>query len=148
MTLRQAEFRLRRLADSFLGAALGAAVYAAWAIAVNWPAGPRIALTAGGAHWLMSTFLTYTGTGLMRQCFTAASQRQHGALLAFCGGMGFTYVLLIGVHQAIGTPHLWLTLAAGIVPTTLFCASYALLLSRTAPARDTPRAAAELHAVP
>ena len=136
MTLREAELGLRRLADSFLGAALGAAFYAAWAIAVNWPAGPRIAFAAGGAHWLMSAFLTYTGTGLMRQCFAAARSERDGALFAFVGGLGFTYALLISVHHTIGTPNLVLTLVAGIVPNILFCGSYALLLSRTTPARE------------
>lgn len=135
MTLHQLELRLRQATDSIWGAMFGAAVYAAWAIAVNWDAGLHIALKVGLAHWLTSTFLTYTGTGVMRQFFSAATSKFDGALLAFVSGLCFTYAVLIGVHHAVGTPHLLLTLAAGVIPNVLFCSSYALLLARTMPAR-------------
>lgn len=130
---------LRRLTDSLWGAALGALCYAVWATAVNWDASPRAALTAGFAHFLMSTFLTYTGTALMRQFFRLGSNRIEGAVIAGLGGLGFTYALLIGVHYAIGTPHIWLTLAAGVIPTLLFSGGYALLLARTMPVIDAPQ---------
>ncbi len=131
MTRREVELGLRRLVDSFLGAMLGAMVYAIWAIFVNWDAGPAIAFRAGGAHWLMSTLLTYYGTALMRVFFDAGSQAFDGAVLAMLGGLVFTYTVLIGVHHAIGTPHIGLTLAAGVVPNLLFCGGYSLLLLRT-----------------
>ena len=38
---------------------------------------------------------------------------------------------LWGVHAAIGTPQVVMTLAAGFIPTLLFCLGYALLLART-----------------
>lgn len=131
------ERQLRRLADSFLGAMLGALVYAAWAVFANWPAGPKVAFTVGTAHWLASTFLTYTGTAVMRHFFALAIEKRDGALLAFASGLGFTYAVLLAVHHAVATPNLAFTLAAGVVPNLLFCGSYALLLARTAPA-STP----------
>jgi len=133
MNLPQFEQRARRLIDSFWGAVLGAGVYGAWATFANWDAGWQVALTVGLSHWLMSTFLTYTGTGVMRRCYRVGRGRLEGALLALTGGLSFTYVLLIALHHAIGTPHLALTLAAGVIPNLLFCSSYSLLLSRTLP---------------
>lgn len=126
------ERQLRQLTSSFAGAVLGGLIYAIWAVAVNWDAGPAMALRAGTAHWLMSTFLTYYGTALMRVFFDAGSQALDGAILAMLGGLAFTYSVLIGVHHAIGTPHLALTLAAGVIPNLLFCGGYSLLLLRTA----------------
>lgn len=135
--------RLRRLTDSAWGAALGALFYAAWAVAVNWDGGRELAFTIGAAHWAMSAFLTYTGTGVMRQCFGLGTSKRVAAMLAIAGGLVFTYALLISVHHFIGTPHIALTLAAGALPTLMFCCSYALLLTRTAPLRDAgPTAAA------
>ncbi len=141
MTLPQFEQRARQLIDSFWAAVFGAGVYGAWATFANWDAGPRLAFTAGLAHWLMSTLLTYTGTGVMRQCFQLGNSKPEGALLAFSCGLGFTYTLLIGVHHAIGTPHVALTLAAGVIPNLLFCGSYALLLARTVAAQPAEPAA-------
>ncbi|WP_428309937.1 hypothetical protein [Hydrocarboniphaga sp.] len=131
MTRPQLEAGLRRLTDSLLGAMLGALVYAAWVLFVNWDAGHRIAMTAASFHWVMSTFLTYTGTGVMRQFYRLADRPRVGALLACGGGLLFTYALLISVHHAIGTPHIALTLAAGAIPTLVFCISYSSLLVRT-----------------
>ena len=124
--------RLRRLTDGLAGAVLGGAVYAAWVAAVNWDAGIKIAFTAALAHWVMSTFITYTGTGWMRRMDALGSTAIERIALAFFGGLAFTYAVLISVHQALGTPHLALTLAAGVVPNLLFCGGYALLLARTA----------------
>lgn len=133
MTRPELELQARRLIDSFWGAALGAAVYAAWAIFANWDAGLKVALSVGLAHWLTSTFLTYTGTGVMRRCFALGAHQTDRARIAFCCGLIYTYLVLVSVHHAIGTPHLMLTLAAGVIPNVLFCSSYALLLARTMP---------------
>lgn len=133
--------RLRAVVDSFWGACLGAAVYAAWAVWANWDAGRHIALAAGLTHWVASTFLTYTGTGVMRQLHRHARGAAGAMLLCFGGGLLYTYALLLGAHALVGTAHLALTLAAGVVPNLLFCGSYALLLSRThalaSPARSS-----------
>ncbi|MES2883230.1 MAG: hypothetical protein V4709_00375 [Pseudomonadota bacterium] len=125
------EIWLRRAIDSFAGAVFGGLVYAAWATFANWDAGPRLALGIGLTHWLTSTFITYSGTGVMRQFFGAATTRRDGALLSFVAGLAYTYIVLLAVHYAIGTPHIPLTLAAGVIPNVLFCSSYALLLART-----------------
>ena len=127
--------RLRRLVDSVVGAILGGAVYGAWVLYVNWDAGVRIAGTAAAAHWAMSTLLTYCGTGLMRRCYRLGSRPLEAILFACGGGLTLTYALLISVHLAIGTPHLALTLAAGVVPNLVFCISYVSLLLRTEPLR-------------
>lgn len=125
--------RLRKVVDSFWGACLGAGVYAAWAVWANWDAGSHIALRAGLTHWVMSTFLTYTGTATMRQLHRLGRGPVTSALCCFGGGLFYTYALLIGAHVAVGTAYIALTLAAGVVPNLLFCGSYALLLARTRP---------------
>lgn len=126
--------RLRRVTDSFWGACFGAGVYAAWAVWANWEAGERVAYTAGLTHWLVSTFLTYTGTGVMRRCYARGRRAAEAAALSFGGGLAYTYALLFGAHLLTGTAHIALTLAAGVIPNILFCSSYTLLLSRTQPA--------------
>lgn len=131
------EQRLRALTDSAPGAALGALVYAVWATAVNWEAGPAMALRTGALHWLLSALLTYYGTASMRLFFQAGRTALDGAILAFVSGLAFTYAVLIGVHGVNGTPQLALTLAAGVIPNLLFCGGYALLLLRS-PAPETP----------
>ena len=123
--------RLRGATDSFWGACLGAGVYAAWAVWANWDAGERIAFTAGLTHWVVSTFLTYTGTGVMRRCYVRGPGAMEAAALSFCGGLAYTYALLLSAHSLVGTAHIALTLAAGVIPNILFCGSYTLLLSRT-----------------
>lgn len=131
MSRRELEHMLRRAIDSIWGAMFGALVYAAWAVFANWDAGMHAALIIGATHWAASTFLTYTGTGVMRQCFVLATRRSEGMAYAFVGGLSYTYALLLAAHCMAGTPHLLLTLAAGVIPNVLFCGSYALLLSRT-----------------
>lgn len=133
MTRPELEWQARRLIDSFWGAMLGATVYAAWAIFANWDAGLKVAFTIGFAHWATSTVLTYTGTGVMRRSFAFGAHKTDSGLIAFGCGLIYTYLLLVSVHHAIGTPHVLLTLAAGVIPNVLFCSSYALLLARTAP---------------
>lgn len=122
--------RLRRLLDSPLGAVLGGAVYGSWASYANWVAGPASALRIGFAHFAMSTGLTVIGVALMNRLFALSRRPRIGAVLAFCGSMAATYSLLIGVHLALGTPHIALTLAPGLIPTTSFCVLYPLLLLR------------------
>jgi len=137
MTLLQ---RLRTVVDSFWGACFGAGVYAAWAVWANWDAGRHLAFTAGLTHWVTSTFLTYTGTGAMRQLYRLGRQRGEAMWLGFGGGLLYTYALLISAHALVGTAHIALTLAAGVIPNLLFCGSYALLLSRTEPPAVSARA--------
>lgn len=132
---RQLSLRLRLLVESRTGAVLGAGVYAVWATAVNWDAGAAVALRAGAFHWIASALLTWWGTQAMRRCFDWGGNRGGSPLAraacAFCGGMGLTYGVLIALHGLIGTPHIALALAAGVLPTVLFCAGYAALLVRT-----------------
>lgn len=120
----------RYLMDSWLGAVLGGGAYGAWAVWANWGQGLKMALTIGAAHWLTSALLTYFGTMAMRR-FYGNAHGWAGCLRAFAGGLCLTYASLLAVHGLLGTQHLLLTLAPGIVPNILFCASYALLLKRT-----------------
>lgn len=122
---------VRYLMDSWFGAVLGGGVYGAWAVWANWGQGAKMALTIGAAHWLTSTLLTFFGTMAMRSCH-GSTRGWTGSLRAFVGGLGLTYASLFAVHGLLGTERLLLTLAPGIVPNILFCASYALLLKRTA----------------
>lgn len=124
--------RLRRLLDSPLGAVLGGAVYGSWAVWVNLVAGLGAALRIGTAHWAMSTGLTLIGVKLMNRLFRCSGDPRRAALCAFAGSLALTYMLLLGVHLALGTPHILLTLAPGLLPTIAFTALYSLLLLRHA----------------
>lgn len=125
--------RLRTVVDSFWGACLGACFYAAWASWANWDAGVPIAVRAGLTHWALSVILTYTGTGAMRRLHRLGRGPLESGLLCFIGGLLYAYALLIGVHACVGTVHIALTLAAGVIPNLIFCGSYTLLLARTQP---------------
>ena len=120
----------RYLMDSWVGAVLGGGVYGAWAVWANWEQGSKMALSIGAAHWLTSALLTFFGTMAMRK-FYGGARGWMGSLRAFAGGMGLTYASLFAVHGLLGTERLLLTLAPGVIPNILFCASYALLLKRT-----------------
>ena len=121
---------VRYLMDSWLGAVLGGGVYGAWAVWANWAQGASMAWGIGAAHWLTSALLTFFGTMAMRR-FYGKTQGWTGSLRAFAGGLALTYASLFAVHGLLGTEQLLLTLAPGILPNILFCASYALLLKRT-----------------
>lgn len=131
-------WRLRSLTDGPVGAALAALVYGSWAAWANVSAGTAVALRVALTHAALSATLTWCGTAWMRGFFRLGRSRSIGAVFAFGGGVALTYTLLIGVHQLIGTPFIALTLAAGLLPTLLFCGAYALLLSRTGLAAVTP----------
>ena len=127
---------VRYLVDSWFGALLGGSVYGAWAAWANWGQGAGMALAIGAAHWLTSTLLTYFGTMAMRWFYGDLDSRA-GGLRAFVGGLCLTYASLFAVHGLLGTQHLLLTLAPGIIPNILFCGSYALLLKRTRTATNS-----------
>jgi len=122
--------RLYRLMDSPLGAVLGAMVYGLWAFYVNRHAGLPHALLIGLTHWLMSVVLTIGCVALMRSLFWLPATARRGAALSMIGSLVVTYTLLVGVHLAIGTPHILLTLAPGMAPTIGFAAVYASLIYR------------------
>ena len=124
--------KIRGLMDSWFGAILGGGVYGAWASWANWDHGASHALAIGSAHWITSALLTFFGTMAMRKFFGSASGAV-GSLRALSGGLALTYFALLSVHTTIGTQHILLTIAPGIVPNVLFCSSYALLLMRTQP---------------
>lgn len=123
--------RLRRLTDSAGGALLGALPYALWAGFVNAPAGTAMALRAGLTHALVSATLTYVDAANMRYCFALGRTPVQRIAYAFGGGLALTYAVLITAHWLIGTPHIALTLAAGVIPNLLYGGGYALLLART-----------------
>lgn len=124
---------LRNLMDGVPGALLGGAVFGAWAAAVNWDAGGALAARAGLLHWFLSAMLTYSGTAAMRRFFGRPKTAMRGLIRACIGGLSLTYAVLLAAHSALGTPHLALTLAAGIVPNLAFCLTYSILLARTLP---------------
>lgn len=122
--------RLYRLMDSPLGAVLGAMVYGLWAFYVNRRAGLPHALLIGATHWLMSVVLTISCVALMRTLFWLPATARRGAALSMIGSLAVTYTLLVGVHLAIGTPHILLTLAPGMAPTIGFAVVYSSLIYR------------------
>ena len=125
---------VRYMMDSWFGAVLGGGIYGAWAVWANWSQGANTAWGIGAAHWLTSALLTFFGTLAMRHFYGRGQPQMWGwagSLRAFAGGLCLTYASLLAVHGVLGTQHLLLTLAPGIVPNILFCASYALLLKRT-----------------
>jgi hypothetical protein len=124
----------KHLMGSWLGAVLGGSVYGAWAVWANWSQGASTAWGIGAAHWLTSTLLTFFGTMAMRWFYGRAAGLRNsfrGSLRACGGGLALTYGSLLTVHGLLGTEQLLLTLAPGIIPNIVFCASYALLLKRT-----------------
>jgi hypothetical protein len=123
--------RIRGLMDGVPGAVLGSLVYGAWAVYANWNAGVATALRTGALHWMLSAFLTYFGTAIMRFFYGHPRSPLSGGVKAFCGGMAFSYSILLLVHWLNNTPFILLTLAAGIVPNALFCSIYATLLAKT-----------------
>jgi hypothetical protein len=135
--------RARRAMDGLVGATLGGAVYGGWTTAVNWSANPELALRAGAAHFALSFGLTLCGTAWMRNVFLRAAGLAAGAraALACSAGLALTYALLLSVHTAIGTPHILLSLAPGLVPNVAFCLTYALLLRKAPPAAAVHAAA-------
>lgn len=124
--------KLFRLMDSPLGAVLGGACYGAWALFINLGAGWPQALRSGGAHWAMSAAITYGSVLLMRRLFELGRDPLHGATLAVLGSLVLTYVILLTVHALIGTPHILLTLAPGLLPTIAFAVTFSGLLLREA----------------
>jgi hypothetical protein len=126
---------LRGLMDSWFGAILGGAVYGAWAVWANWGDGANQALKVGLAHWTTSALLTFFGTMAMR-FFYGQAHGAAGGMRAMVGGLCLTYATLFLVHGLIGTQHVLLTLAPGLIPNVLFCTSYALLLMRTQPLKE------------
>ena len=123
--------KLRWLTDSLGGAALGAMVYAIWAVCVNWSTSPSLAIRAGITHWVISTALTYCDAANMRYFFSLGRTRLEGMALALCAGLTLTYSVLITAHLIVGTPHIALTLSVGVIPNMVYCIGYTLLLSRT-----------------
>lgn len=140
---------LFRLMDSPYGAMLGALAYGGWAFYANLAAGLRQAACSGGAHWLMSVVITVSSVRLMRALFRLPARPRDGALLAAAGSVLATYTLLIGVHLALGTPNILLTLAPGLLPTIGFAVVYPTLLLRasatTLPSRRPAPAAAVIE---
>lgn len=141
----------RRAMDGLVGATLGGAVYGGWTTAVNWSTSPALALRAGALHFVMSFGLTLGGTAWMRWVFGRARlgrlPARAASALACVAGLALTYALLLTVHMVNGTPHIALSLAPGVLPNVVFCATYALLLLGAAPivmqppVAATPRAA-------
>ncbi len=122
--------RLYRLMDSPQGAILGGFCYGLWALIVNRHAGWPHAILIGATHWLMSAMLTYGCVALMRTLFRLPRDPRNGWLVSAGGSLFLTYTLLVGVHRAIGTPQILMTLLPGLLPTIGFAVTYSSLLLR------------------
>jgi hypothetical protein len=117
-----------------LGSALfGALIYGAWTFAVNVSSGGYfIALRSGLIHAAMSFSITYGSVLLMRAVFKRASTPRQGAILAPLITLSLTYLLLIGVHLYIGTPHIVWTLSPGLLLNIGYDTIYSVILYREA----------------
>jgi hypothetical protein len=117
-----------------IGSALfGALSYGAWTFFVNFSSGGNfIALRSGFVHAMMSFSITYGSVLLMRVVFERAATPRQGAVLAVMTTLALTYLLLISVHLYIGTPHIWWTLAPGLLPTLCYDTIYSVILYRAA----------------
>lgn len=122
--------RLHNLLDSPLGAMLGGAVYGVWAFGVNHHAGADNAVWIGLSHWGLSSALTFFGVRIMRLGYRLGPSLRWRFGLSFLSSMLFSYALLIGLHLALATPQILLTLAPGFLPTVGFAVGYSLLLYR------------------
>jgi hypothetical protein len=120
---------LHRWLDGPLGALIGGAAYGSWACYANLSAGSQRAILIGLVHCATSFTLTLSGVKVMNALYAWARSPWRGAS-AFCGSLALTYASLMVVHTALGTPHILLTLAPGLLPTIGFCFGYTLLLFR------------------
>jgi hypothetical protein len=122
--------RLRHFVGSPAGAVLGAVLFALWAALVNRDGGVYVSLRSSSGQFFASVALTVLDARLMMVLFHCCSQRRLGAALALIGSLVFSYGLVIGVHLALGTPHILLTILPGVPPTVGFTVVYTLLLLR------------------
>ncbi len=130
--------RIHRFVDGPLGALAGGAIYGGWAFFANLSAaGARRAALIGCVHFLISVFLTFAGVKVMNALFAWGGPSWRGGSSALVGALTLDYAVLVGVHLWLGTPHILLTLAPGLLPNICFCFAYTLLLLR---ARSNPPA--------
>jgi hypothetical protein len=122
--------RLRRFMGGPTGAVLGGLLFAAWAAVVNRDGGAYVSLRSSCGQFLASTTLTLVDARVMNGLFARFQSPPVAAAVAAIGSLVMTYGLVVGVHLAIGTPHILLTLLPGIPPTLGFTAVYTLLLLR------------------
>lgn len=132
LTSRTSLTSLKNLMGSWMGALAGAGFYGGIVAALNWQAGPQTAIRSALGHAAVSAALTLFGTSWMRKVFNANVTSEHRLALTFLAGMALTYALLIGMHLALQTPRMLLSLAPGLLPNIVFCATYSGLLARTA----------------
>jgi hypothetical protein len=131
--------RLRHFIGSPAGAVLGGILFAIWAAFINRDGGTLVSLRSSAGQFLLSTTLTLIDARLMLSLFRSCRHPALGAFLSASGSLLFTYILVIGVHLLIGTPHIFLTVLPGIPPTLGYTFMYTLLLLR----EHAPNAAAD-----
>ncbi len=122
--------RLRHFVGSPLGAVLGGMLFAAWAAFANRDGGTFVSLRSCGGQLFASAALTFIDARLMDRVFRLGGGGSAGAAIAAVVSLVFTYALIVGVHLALHTPHILLTLLPGMPPTLGFSLMYALLLLR------------------
>ncbi|KAB8314232.1 hypothetical protein SD81_038830 [Tolypothrix campylonemoides VB511288] len=127
---------LRLALDSPLAGAGAALAYGGWALLANLDGGVDAAVRAGLLHGAISAALTFVGVRLV----ATVHRRVCHAGLAALGALVVTYAASVGLHLALHTPHVLLTLLPGLLPTVGFTAGYALLVARTSPCDARVRA--------
>jgi hypothetical protein len=129
---------LRRFAGSPAGALLGGMLFAAWAAFANRDGGAYVSLRSSLGQCIISASLTFADARLMNRVFRLADGGRTGAVYAAVASLVLTYTLVIGVHRALHTPHILLTVLPGMPPTVGFSLAYATLLLREQLAAATP----------
>jgi hypothetical protein len=129
---------LRRFVGSAAGALLGGMLFAAWAAFANRDGGAYVSLRSSLGQCFVSATLTFIDARLMNRIFRFAGGDRAGAVCAVVASLVLTYTLVIGVHMALHTPHILLTVLPGMPPTVGFSLMYATLLLREQLATATP----------
>lgn len=122
--------RWRRFVGGPTGAVLGGILFALWAALVNRDGGIYVSLRSSCGQFFASSVLTMVDARMMERLFHACRGRIVGASVAAIGSLLVTYALVLGVHTALHTPHIFLTILPGLLPTLGFTAMYTLLLLR------------------
>lgn len=119
-----------RIMDGLSGACLGFLFYGSWAVYANWSHGQLIAIRSGLAQGVMSFVVTLGGVLLMRALFRVPGPLWWRTACAALGSLGLIYAGILGVHWALQTPEILLTLLPGIPVTIAFCLVFSTSLAR------------------
>ena len=123
MELKRARGRFVRSLASAVG---GFALYGSWGYLANRGVGVDIARRVGLLQGTFSFVVTLTSALIIEAVY--ARLGRVAPTVAAC--LAFTYALMVTVHTLVGTPHLLVTIAPGLVVTAVFVTMYTLGLAR------------------